>query len=167
MYHQDVPHMWNLCYDAVPMLKSSHTRRFSTKSKLDASLSLTIHTCSHISRQMNEDELLNDNSNLTDNNDTGQVFTDRFNIVWTPDLIRHEIELRGHTLTSLARELELHESAIRKVLRKSWPKVERILSVYLGANSPAELFPDRYTEQGLPKKYSSSLGNKNAKRGSK
>ena len=90
-------------------------------------------------------------------------FTSTNQPTWAPSLIKHELELRGFTLASIARENGLHESACRKALRTPWPRVERILASYLGLECPSELFPERYKD-GLPIKLGNGLGNQNARK---
>lgn len=91
-------------------------------------------------------------------------FTTTDEIGWTASKIKHQLELRGHTLASIARENGLHESACRKALRHPWPRVERIIADYLDLSCPSELFPSRYDSEGIPIKHSHGLGNQNAKR---
>lgn len=83
---------------------------------------------------------------------------------WSTERIKLEIELCGHSLASLSRQHGLHESACRIALRKPWPRVERIIADFLGLDTPAPLFPDRYDANGYPLKFAKHLGNQNAKR---
>lgn len=101
-------------------------------------------------------------------NDTSQKFTTPLDVVraWTPERIRHSLELKGYSLASLSREHGFHESACRKALRHPWPKVERVIAECLGVSCPSELFPDRYDEHGYPLKYSKHLGNSSASKAS-
>jgi len=84
---------------------------------------------------------------------------------WTPERIKYELEIRGHTLASISRSAGFHESAARTALRRPWPKIERIIADCLGIHSPSEIFPERYDDDGLPIKYTRMNGNQNAKRG--
>lgn len=97
-------------------------------------------------------------------NGSARKVTDTDGTTWTTSRIKHELELRGHTLASIARENGFHDSACRKTLRTPWPRIERILADYLGLSCPSELFPDRY-HQGLPIKHQNGMGNQNACKG--
>lgn len=79
---------------------------------------------------------------------------------WTVARIRHELELRGYTLSSLSRAHGLHSSACGLTLKKPWPRVERIIADTLGVKSPSEIFPDRYDAiSGYPLKFTTQKQN--------
>ncbi|MBU4276142.1 MAG: helix-turn-helix domain-containing protein [Proteobacteria bacterium] len=69
----------------------------------------------------------------------------------TPDAlwIKYQLRRRGYTLTSLGREHGVSRHAVSLALRRPYPKMEAIIAKALGL-PPAELWPDRYDQQGNP-----------------
>lgn len=105
---------------------------------------------------------------ITTQNDTKQSFTDTNELCWTPERIRYELSQRGFSLVGLARHHGVSESTFRICLRKRWHEAEVLLANALSTSenpiSPQDIWPDRYDNQGLPLKYSSHLGNQNARK---
>ncbi len=66
---------------------------------------------------------------------------------WGPQAIRAAIHMRGMTLTKLAVDNGLSESACRHALNRPLPKADMVISSFLGV-SLNELWPDRYDENG-------------------
>ncbi|MCF8064422.1 MAG: helix-turn-helix domain-containing protein [Desulfarculaceae bacterium] len=63
--------------------------------------------------------------------------------------IKYQLRRRGYTLTSLGREHGVSRHAVSLALRRPYPKMEAIIAKALGL-PPAELWPDRYDQQGNP-----------------
>lgn len=59
--------------------------------------------------------------------------------------VKAMLELRGYTYASIARELGVVRSAVRKPLDTSYPKMERILAEKLGLK-PEQIWPERYPQ---------------------
>lgn len=68
---------------------------------------------------------------------------------WHPEEIKAAIRMRGKTMSQLSVVNGYHESALRQVLRKPWPAIERIVAEFLGVE-PQEIWPDRYGPDGMP-----------------
>ena len=66
-----------------------------------------------------------------------------------PLWIKYQLRRRGYTLTSLGREHGVSRHAVGLALRKPYPKMEAIIARALGL-PPAELWPERYDQQGNP-----------------
>jgi lambda repressor-like predicted transcriptional regulator len=58
-------------------------------------------------------------------------------------IIKCELELRGHSLASIARELGVDRSAPQSVRRKRYPKMQAAIAERLGV-APESLWPERY-----------------------
>jgi len=71
---------------------------------------------------------------------------------WRPALIKAELELRGLTLAELSRRHGYSPTAAGRALRTSWPEMERLIAQAIGV-TPQTIWPDRYTAEGMPKKY--------------
>jgi len=74
------------------------------------------------------------------------------NGAWHPADIKAALEKRGISLAKLSRDNGYHPTAAGRALRTSWPELERIIAGALEIN-PREIWPDRYTPDGLPIKY--------------
>lgn len=92
-------------------------------------------------------------------NNSSEKLIDARECSWDAVRIRYELELRGHSLSSLSRDNGLHTSACGLTLKKPWPRVERIIADALGVGCPSEIFPDRYDGNGIPLKYSNKRKN--------
>jgi Ner family transcriptional regulator len=94
-----------------------------------------------------------DDENITRNIvlDQEQKFV-KANDDWSAARVKYELEMRGRTLTDLSRDNQFHVSAAGKALRTSWPEMERIIAEALGVE-PKCIWPSRYTEDGIPRKY--------------
>jgi Ner family transcriptional regulator len=68
---------------------------------------------------------------------------------WHPEDIKAAIRKTGITLTGLALENGLAESAVRMTLIRPWPRVEAIIAARLGRR-PQEIWPSRYDAEGKP-----------------
>ena len=105
---------------------------------------------------------------ITTQNDLKQTFTSTDIDCWTPERIKHSLSQRGFTLVSLARHHGLSESTFRICLRKRWHEAEVLLASALSTPeqtiTPQEIWPDRYDRQGYPLKYTSHIGNQNARK---
>ncbi len=66
---------------------------------------------------------------------------------WHAELIKAAIRMRGTTLTKLALDHGLDESAVRAALVRRQPEADRVISLFLGVPLH-ELWPDRYDESG-------------------
>lgn len=75
-------------------------------------------------------------------------FSDK-NTDWPAVRIRYELAMRGISLAALN---SFHDSAAGRALRVSWPELERIIAEALG-QSPQAIWPSRYTDDGIPRKY--------------
>ncbi len=64
-----------------------------------------------------------------------------------PEEIKAMIRMRGMTLSKLATDAGLHESACRAALIRSQPEAEKVISKFLG-KPLHELWPDRWDEDG-------------------
>jgi len=63
--------------------------------------------------------------------------------------IRFQLAIAGDTYASLGRRTGISAGAIYLALRKPYPKVEVMLAREMGLE-PKDLFPERYTADGLP-----------------
>lgn len=69
---------------------------------------------------------------------------------WGPEVIKAAIRMRGMTLSKLATDAGLSESACRQSLtRGNSPAGDRAISEFLGVPL-YQLWPDRYDENGEP-----------------
>jgi Ner family transcriptional regulator len=67
--------------------------------------------------------------------------------VWHPEQIKAAIRMQGATLSKLARDAGLEESACRQALRRPTPSGEQVISAFL--NVPLnQLWPERYAPDG-------------------
>lgn len=65
-----------------------------------------------------------------------------------PEQIKAAIRMRGMTLSKLALDNGLDESACRSALIRSQPKAEKVIAAYLGLPLH-DLWPSRYDAEGL------------------
>jgi Ner family transcriptional regulator len=63
--------------------------------------------------------------------------------------IKYRLELSGTNLQQLAERNHLSRNAVRAALSRSYPRAEAIIAKALGMK-PADIWPDRYDEYGLP-----------------
>lgn len=63
--------------------------------------------------------------------------------------IKYQLELSGHSLSSLARELGVSRHAPKLALDKPYPRMERAIATKIGF-PPEVIWPERYNEHGLP-----------------
>jgi len=64
-----------------------------------------------------------------------------------PELIKAHIRMRGMTLSRLATDHGLHESAVRAALIRPQPEADKVISKFLGVPLH-ELWPTRYDPEG-------------------
>lgn len=57
--------------------------------------------------------------------------------------IKYQLELRGHSFASIARDLGLDRCTVRSAVLKRYPKMEKAIADYLGT-TPEEIWPERY-----------------------
>lgn len=63
--------------------------------------------------------------------------------------IKYQLELSGHSLSSLARELGVSRHAPKLALDKPYPRMERAIATKIGF-APEVIWPERYNEYGQP-----------------
>ena len=63
--------------------------------------------------------------------------------------IRYQLAIRGETYAALGRRTGITKHCIYLALAKPYPKVEAMLAEEMGLE-PKDLFPERYTADGLP-----------------
>lgn len=63
--------------------------------------------------------------------------------------IKYQLELRGYTLSSLARELGVSRHAPKLALDRPYPRMERAIAERLELD-PAQIWPERYDASGKP-----------------
>lgn len=63
--------------------------------------------------------------------------------------IKYQLALKGSSLQKIAKRNNVSPSAIRSAYRNPYPKSEKLIADELGLQV-AELFPERYDEDGLP-----------------
>ena len=63
--------------------------------------------------------------------------------------IRYQLAMRGESYASLGRRTGVPRYCFYRALAHPYPKVEAILAEEMDL-APKDLFPDRYTEDGLP-----------------
>lgn len=63
--------------------------------------------------------------------------------------IRYQLAMCGETYASLGRKTGIDRHCIYHALAKPYPKVEAMLAKEMGLE-PKDLFPERYTADGLP-----------------
>ena len=68
---------------------------------------------------------------------------------WHPEDVKAAVRKTGVTLTSLALQHGLSESAVRQTLRRPMPRVEAIIAAHLGIR-PQAIWPSRYDRRGRP-----------------
>ena len=66
---------------------------------------------------------------------------------WHPERIKMAIRVRGTTLTKLATDNELVESAVRVALIRPHAKADRVIALFLSVPLHV-LWPSRYDEDG-------------------
>lgn len=66
---------------------------------------------------------------------------------WHPQDIKAAVWKRGTTLSKLAKDNGLSESACRASLGRPQPEADRVISKFLGVSLHV-LWPDRYDEEG-------------------
>lgn len=57
--------------------------------------------------------------------------------------IKYQLELRGYSFASLARELGVDRTVPQSALRRKYPKMERAIADKIGL-APEEIWPERY-----------------------
>lgn len=79
-------------------------------------------------------------------NDTTSIPTDpKIRREW----IKFQLAIRGHSLSTLAREHNKTRQQPQAALRKPYPKWERIIAAALDLE-PHQLWPERYDQNGEP-----------------
>lgn len=68
---------------------------------------------------------------------------------WHPERVKAAIRMTGTTLTALALDNGLSESAVRRALTQPWPRVQAIIAKHLGL-APQTIWPSRYDPRGKP-----------------
>jgi len=64
-------------------------------------------------------------------------------------IIKAMLALKGYTLISLAKHLEIDRTLLTGLKRTPCPKYEKIIAEIIG-NSPLEIWPGRYDSNGKP-----------------
>lgn len=82
---------------------------------------------------------------------------------WHAELIKAHIHMRGMTLSKLATDHDLDESACRAALRRPQPQADKVISKFLGVPLH-ELWPTRYNADGLPIRHVRDENTRNANR---
>ncbi|MFA5496267.1 MAG: helix-turn-helix domain-containing protein [Porticoccaceae bacterium] len=65
--------------------------------------------------------------------------------------ITYQLHLDNSSIAQVARDAGIRSQTLASVKRNPYPKMEKILADRLGVGV-TELFPDRYTEDGLPRR---------------
>lgn len=63
--------------------------------------------------------------------------------------IKYQLELRGYTLSSLARELGVSRHAPKLALDRPYPRMERAIAEKIELR-PEQVWPERYDADGKP-----------------
>lgn len=63
--------------------------------------------------------------------------------------IKYQLELRGYSLSSLARELGVSRHAPKLALDRPYPRMERAIAEKIELR-PEQVWPERYDEHGKP-----------------
>ena len=104
----------------------------------------------------------------TIHNQPENPFTFGDDSAWSPEKIKFALTQKGFTLASLARHHGLSDSTFRMCLRKRWYEAEVLLAEALSTPehpiTPQQIWPDRYDAHGYPLKYTSHIGNTNARK---
>jgi Ner family transcriptional regulator len=58
--------------------------------------------------------------------------------------IKYQLEVRGYSFASIARELGVHRNAVQSATRCSYPKMEAAIAGKLGL-TPEAIWPERYS----------------------
>lgn len=66
--------------------------------------------------------------------------------------IIYQLGLQGITLATVARAAGVTRQCLYKAARERYPRMEKIIADALDM-TPAQLFPERYSPEGLPKKH--------------
>lgn len=66
-----------------------------------------------------------------------------------PAEVVYLLKKNGHSLRQISIKNGYRADTAKLVLRKAWPKMERIVSGYLGIK-PWEIWPSRYDSNGRP-----------------
>ncbi len=67
--------------------------------------------------------------------------------------IKYELELRGHSFASIAKELGVGRQAVQSARRRSYPKMQEEIAKRLGTTAQ-ELWPERYAPRERRPKHS-------------
>lgn len=70
---------------------------------------------------------------------------------WHPADVVAEIRKAGTTLSALSRQHGYHAQSLQVVLRRAWPRGERIVAQRLGLR-PLAIWPSRYHADGRPRR---------------
>lgn len=65
--------------------------------------------------------------------------------------IKAQLELRGESFATIARELGVSRQAVQRALNERRPRMERAIAAKLGLK-PADLWPERYDPANHPKR---------------
>lgn len=66
---------------------------------------------------------------------------------WHPEEIKAAIRMRGTTMSELSRRHGYSNGAVKEVLRRPWPAVEKLVADFLGV-LPQTIWPGRYGPDG-------------------
>ena len=76
-------------------------------------------------------------------------------IIGDPDArrewIKFQLRLRGSSLSAVGRALGVTKETVRAVFAHPYPRVEAEIARLFGAH-PSEVWPERYNEDGTPKR---------------
>lgn len=70
---------------------------------------------------------------------------------WHPADVVAAVRKAGTTLSALSRQHGYHAQSLQVVLRRQWPRGERIVAARLGLR-PKAIWPSRYHADGRPKR---------------
>ncbi|WP_082900377.1 helix-turn-helix domain-containing protein [Pseudomonas oryzihabitans] len=75
--------------------------------------------------------------------------------------IKYQLRVRGTSGAAIARELCLHDRAIRSAKRNAYPRVERAIADALELQ-PIQIWPERWNSDGTPKRLRPNRAESNA-----
>lgn len=75
--------------------------------------------------------------------------------------IKYQLRVRGTSGATIARDLRLHDRAIRSTKRNAYPRVERAIAAALELQ-PIQIWPERWNSDGTPKRLRPNRAESNA-----
>ena len=75
--------------------------------------------------------------------------------------IKYQLRAKGQSLATLARDLNVSDTAVKNTKRTPYPRMERAIAKALGLD-PIDLWPERWNANGTPFRIRAHRAEKNA-----